>query len=223
MLSPKLLKKFQKELKASPAKTAALGVGLLLAAIFWAPLISKWMKAKNGPAMAGSSAGDTTIPTSLTSAALPIATTPTTEALATPRSLADWLKTMEARRADVLATSVRWPDEMRSPFVKSRSLTEFQRQAQLAEELANKAKAEQDNPPLEEPPFELPADWTLSATACGTKRKLARINGRIYREGETLQTAQGATVVVKSIEPRRVVLAHGQHSFELFIPQVATQ
>lgn len=220
MAASKWLKKVQKELKASPAKAAALGGGLLLAVIFWAPLVSKWMKPKSGAAIA--SAPDTTAPLPSVTATFPTASA--NQALATQNSLADWLKTIESRKTDLLATSVRWPDEMRSPFVRTRHLNEFNERMQRAEELATKAKIEQESEPVEQlVMFEPPTDWTLTATTCGTKRKLAHINGRIYREGETLQTAQGAAVIVKSIEPRRVVLAHGQYSFELFIPQVATQ
>jgi hypothetical protein len=222
--SSKLLKKIQKELKASPAKTAALGVGLLLAAIFWAPLVSKWLKAKNGPAMASTSVPDAGVKATLASVTPTPLMMPNTQALATPNSLADWLKTMETRKGDLLASSVRWPEEMRSPFVRTRSLAEYHQREQLAEDRAAKEKAAQDDQSTnEEPAFELPAGWTLSATTFGTKRKLAQIDGRIYREGETLQTAEGATVVVKWIEPRRVVLEQGQRTFELFIPQVATQ
>jgi len=122
------------------------------------------MKSKNAPVAANASTPNTSpVLPAMTNTS---ATTPAGQA--SPALLADWLKTVETRRSDVLAGSVRWPEEMRSPFVRTRHLNEFNERTQRAEQLATKTKVDQERAPVVEIVFEPPTDWTLTATSCGT-------------------------------------------------------
>ncbi|QDT38978.1 hypothetical protein [Stratiformator vulcanicus] len=56
----------------------------------------------------------------------------------------------------------------------------------------------------------------LKSTIVGPSRSVALINSRIYREGARIE-ADGATLLVKQVRPKRVLIDDGVQTFELTI------
>jgi len=72
---------------------------------------------------------------------------------------------------------------------------------------------------LEETPEGL--GMVLSGTIVGSHRRVAQINGKSYREGETVRLAkegQQIEFTLAAVHPRRIVLQRKGRQFELTLP-----
>ena len=197
-MSSKFVKKLKKDLKKSPGKAAVLAALFAVAVWFWAPLV---MGMFGGPAQptlttAGSTADATT--TSPIAPATPAATAPPTP----------WKQIAAAIENDPRMMSVERVAAPRDPF-------------QTVEPKIPKQELESKR--IESPPMALdvpPADagLVLNSTIVGNGRGVARVNGKTYRQGDSIRGTFGNKALnykIIAIGGRNVVLALGEQEYEL--------
>lgn len=211
-MSTPFLKKLRREAIASPKKAALLGLLLLAAAYFWAPLLRQWTRspentAESTPALAASQ------PLAPPGANLPPVATGSPTAAASAIAAAPpkfhWRQLAEAIQTDPLMRPLPPAAELdanRDPFVDPKPPQTVQ------------ATAEPQPPPEDEAtPGEL--GFVLSSTIVGPARRTAVVNGKVCTLGVELASGEGRVFVVKRIEPWGVVLERGGKQFELELPR----
>ena len=198
VMSASLGKRLQRELKASPKKAGALGLLCLVAIYFWLPLLTG-NKDKTETAKAPtvkSAAVVTATPAAVTE------TDKTKEIFAAPswRQLKDWIQ-RDPRRA-----SARVAGGRRDPFVTPAPPP---KEIVIAKE--TKPEPEADVTPQS-------AKLVLTSTLVGGKHRVAVINGKQYKVGQTIRgQANKADVqfTVTDISPRIVVVERQGRKYEL--------
>jgi hypothetical protein len=199
-----LAKKLQREAKANPVKAAALGVLLLVAGYFWAPLVKGFVSPAATAPAATATAGAPATPAP--------APTPTVDAPKAPESpVYDWQRYAQLLDDDVkMRTSAELPSP-RDPF-KSR---EVERPEIASVKTAAQLKAA-EAPPLE--PRE--AGLVLSSTFVGPRTQIALIGGKPYRIGDRVRVQKDgikASFNLIDVQPRLVVLERNGKQYELTI------
>jgi hypothetical protein len=178
----KLVKRLRREVLANPKKGALLGLMVLVGVYFWAPLVAGWLgdKPPQATATAGASAG---FPLNLLNPSTPTAKPNDKAAVEQPWHVySDWMD------RDPRKQPARPRAEARDPFQR---VQEVVRQEPKKVEPPKKAVAA------------APPALSLEGTLLGRDRRVAVINGRIYREGDKVQvTSQGQTVVLQLAEVR---------------------
>ena len=166
-----------------------LGVLLLVAAWFWAPLVYGWVAGKKPNA--SPPAVTTTSPAAATSTATPTTAAATTQPAVTPpadwRTVSQWIDN-DPRMHTATATPARDP---------------------LVPVVSNEVK-EEEKPEVAEIVDVKPdvAGLVLSSTLVGTKRSVAQISGKTYRTGEQVSGGkedQKLIFTLSRIGPRFVV------------------
>ena len=202
----KWIKRLRREAAASPKKAAALGVIFIVALYFWAPLLKNWI-AKSEPSE-GSNAGSYG-----TDGGASVAVTPPGTAPADPTQAKDpvyawdqWIKRIEQDpRTKVARDLADRPD----PFHR------VPRPA--VEEVVVKKKPETVR--VTATPASLAMQ--LTSTVVGSGPRLAVVNGKVYREGDTitvLKDSQKVEFKLAEVGVRRVVLLSQNERFELSLP-----
>lgn len=208
-MSTPFLKKLRREAVASPQKAALLGLLLLAAAYFWAPLLRQWTSSPENAAES-TAAQPPTAPASANSA--PIATgnpTATASAVAAAPPKFHWRQLAEAIEHDPLMQPLppaAHLDAKRDPFVDPQP----PQTAQIAPESERPREDEAT-------PGEL--GLVLSSTIVGPARRTAVVNGKVCTLGGELASGEGRVFVVTRIEPWGVVLERGGKQFELELPR----
>jgi hypothetical protein len=204
----KLKRQLVRDLKGSPKKAAFLGLALLVAAWFWAPLVGKWFKGKEDPAEAAAvAAAGTTAPLA------EVAQASAAAAASTPQPTS-WRRVLEWIEADPRTAPPVHPTIAINPL---RSLIE--QDETDSEEAADDPDASAEAPApaeAEEQPAVTPqqAGLVLSGTLIGTRRRVAMIGGRPYSEGQTIELPAAAFRVAR-IGHKHVVLEREGERFEL--------
>lgn len=192
-----LWKQFQRDLRASWKKTAALVVLFLFGCCFWVPMMfsaTKSKKAKTSSvSQAKSSSASTSNPISSETAPL------TTERF--------WKSLSESLATDPLFQPADLSRVSRDLFSVDRAFEPLP--VLFAEEQVVVAAK-----PRKEDVIAAPTGLELKSTVVGRTRRIAMINGRIYQVGRSV-LANGQQFRVASIEPNSVVLTAGEQSFEL--------
>lgn len=201
-MSNKFLKKLRREATANPKKAALLGMLLLAAVYFWAPLIRQWTNPTSETAVATSPAAPP--------AAAPVSS-PAAGATAPappPKPNIHWRDLAKAMEGDPrMRPADRTTDPSpRDPFAVQKS-AEQEEQAKVDEPVVEK----------EVTPGE--AGLVLSGTIVGERRRTAVINGKVYGPGRELKSADGVVFVVRKIEPWGIVLERAGRQFELALPR----
>jgi hypothetical protein len=196
----KFIRRLRREITSSPKKAAVLGLSLVVAIWFWAPLIASWTGAK--------SSGDETPTAPLGSEAAMANSTAVARASAAKTTTPNWHQVLEWMRNDTLMKPYTASAQQRDPF------------APAASQLAKRAESQQ---PIAEPPELSPeqAGLALRSTVVGPRAKTALINGRAYHEQQSVVAANGRDrFVLVEIRPSSIVLQRHGRSFELRLPRV---
>jgi hypothetical protein len=192
------MRRLRREITASPKKAAVLGVSLVIAIWFWAPLVGKWFGAK--------SADETAVATSNIeeTAVVPTIATPTTAKAAAPK----WHQVLEWMRKDPLMRPYAPTAVERDPFSPSASQIAKQEETQQPAAAALELTPEQ-------------AGLALRSTIIGPQMKTALINGRAYHEKQSVPAANGRDrFLLVEIRSNSVVLQRHGQSFEVKLPRV---
>lgn len=223
-MSTPFLKKLRREATANPKKAGLLGLLLLVAVYFWAPLLRQWTRsAENAPdtsAAAPPAAATSAPPAAATSggavapplaAATPVGT-PTLSAPAAAPSAPPkfhWKQLVAAIESDPRMRPVEPPAGLvaqRDPFIDPRPPAI----AEAATEVAGERSEDVT-------PGEL--GLVLSSTIIGHQRRTALVNGKVYAAGRELEARDGVVFVVRDIEPWGIVLERAGKRFELELPR----
>jgi hypothetical protein len=213
----KLLKRLRREAAKNPGKAAVLGLLCLVALYFWAPLLAGWFTGSEttGSAAATMAAVSADLPSGEPSATAPGSLTGDASGTAgqegsgtrhTWQEVARWIDAdRRMKPADDLVVR-------RDPFA-------FPRAAVVEEKPVEEEEGEAESAVEGATPESL--GMALASTIIGPRRRVARIGGKTYAEGEVIEIAKdGRTHAFRlsAVEPRRVVLSRDGEHYELAIP-----
>ena len=201
MTFDRLKHQLQREIKKNPKQAIALGLLVVVACWFWAPLIVGWLP--TGAGKPGSPATPNAV-AAVATAEQPNSAEPASAAAPTWSQLAEWMQ-----HDPLMAAAPRLASD-RNPFVTPQT----EMDAQLAATTKQRAKQQPSTPEQ--------AGLTLSSTIVGAQRRTALINGRAYTEGKTIvQIIDGQPVAYElaEVHPKSIVLQQGQQRYELKLPQ----
>jgi hypothetical protein len=204
-----IIRRLEREVRGNPTKAAGLGVLLLIAGYFWAPLIAQ-LFGSGGPA--------TPAPANVAAAPQPPAQAiivPSLQKAAGGEVLAyDWQRYAKLIDDDSRMDGSAPLPEGSDPFREDQPIVEA--------ETSLAAEAVEESEPEEAPITPAEAGLVLGTTLVSTNKKVAEINGRSYGINDQVKTAKGdldANFRVLEIYPRRVVLERLGKRFELKIPR----
>jgi hypothetical protein len=201
-----LTKRLKREAQANPGKAIGLGVLLIVAGYFWAPLIKGYIASAptaTEPPSSAASAPATPSP----------APTPSTAPPKMPESpVYDWQKYAQLMDEDVkMRTAVELPSD-RDPF-KAQQVGPAEVSAPITAEEAPKVA---EAPPLD--PRD--AGLVLSSTFVGPRKQVALIGGKPYHIGDRVRAKKDgmkASFKVVDVQPRLIVLERNGKQYELTI------
>lgn len=202
-------RQLRREFTANPKKAAILGLLFLVAVWFWAPLVWSWIDGDD-PSAETPAAAQAESSASEPAAGPPGDPDTTLKQPELPKY--PWYQIVQWMENDP-RTSVTDPLLGRDdPFPVS--------QTQVA-------TAEQEDLPDETAPQATPEDlgMVLSSTLIGPQRRVAQVNGKTYRQGQTvrlLRDGQQIEFTLAAVYPRRIVLNRQGEQFELTIPVPAS-
>ncbi len=206
----RIIRQLRREVTANPKRATVLGLLAVVALWLWAPLAIGWL--------AEDDSDDMTVP--INSAAGPSATLPPTEAAPTEAARSNaasdlaksppppWQRLVEWMDNDPRTLTATHPSQRRDPFVTPVTATV---EANLDQQLADG--------PGDVTPESL--GMVLSSTIIGPRRRVARINGKSYRQGRTIELTKDGrqfAFLLAEVRPRRVVLRREGEQFELRTP-----
>lgn len=217
MNAKRLTRRLRREVTANPKKAAVLGLLVLVALYFWAPLMWRWIAragSRAKPVQAAATAKDTP--------PVPDAPAPMRKAGKGRNATTQDKKGSPDRAWDELARSIDQDPRMKPAGVPSISRDPFHA---VAPEVAEKPKTEEMRA------AEAAAAMTpeqlglvLSSTLIGPVRRTALVNGRTYEQGGTIRCAkdgQPLEFTLSEVHPRRIVLTRQGKRYELTIAQPA--
>lgn len=211
-MSANLGKRLKREILAKPKQAGALGALVLLAAWFWAPLMSKWFGGASATTVPAAPATATATPAIAPSAAPggPVAT-PTAASMSAAPATAQptWRQLAAAIDADPHMQPASELAIARNPFAPLPTAAPLV-PVQTAPPAAI-AEAPSDPTPDE-------LGLVLSSTVVGGRRQTAVVNGRVYRPGGEVRIDDEIAFVVTSVAKRRIVLSRHGQDYELTIP-----
>ena len=192
-------KRFRRELAASPKKAAVLGLLALVAMYYWAPLVWGWVgkgKDKSDGQLAAVAA-----PTPSAAEPAPAAT-PKSAATKTGIPSLPWQQVIKLMEGDARTLAAELGRLRRDPFALPKpDVAKVQAEAAAAAEAAGKNQLPAVTPQG--------LGLSLSSTIVGSGRRVARIGGRSYEQGQTIQVRKDGQIVaftLAEVHARRVVL-----------------
>lgn len=189
----------RREIKASPVKAGALGLGLCVGMYFWLPML--WGLLPDKAPEVNEEMDHKTLFAKL-GTTLEVTTEGTVEQPETP-----WQELVASiEQDDWMSRDGEIPASARNPFEPQTD--------EAAEALAEKAAAELTKAAVQLRPDEL--GFELTGTTIGPRRRLAVINDRVYREGARLESEHG-TFILAEVRPSQVILQRGDQSYALEI------
>lgn len=211
-------KRLKREAAANPKKAAILGIVVLVALYFWAPLTWKWLRkafssdttdVATDSAPIGAIAGTPPAASSATEATVKPAAAIASPGVNQPswEQIAAWMEKDPRTKVGPLLQNVR------NPFAAS---PDEMKDEQAEEAVVAKARAAAITPDA--------AGLTLTGTVIGPNRRVVFINGKSYKEGETVvvdKPAFGGPIAftVIDVQPYKVVLQLGDNRYELTTPK----
>lgn len=232
----KTLKKLKKELLRSPAKSAGLGIGLLVALYFWAPLAMGWLgwsgDAASPPKPPAGGAKTAAVP-----ASQPAAEKPPADAPKKSPQEPTWKEQLALRENDPFTHPVRWSRDRRNPFqIVKPPEPEPPADAELAVQTEAEAQTQAQAAQAQREAFRPTAEnlgLILQSTIVGPRQRTARINGFTYRQGDWIDLTPdgydalpasedqpaGAAYLwqISDITPQGATLRSGEYTVELEI------
>lgn len=203
--STQLVNRLRRELTANPKKGAMLGLLAVVALYFWAPLVWGWFAKSDvlpgavtpAPPDSAAVAGTSADPSK-----------PETAAVSFPwRQVVQWIE------ADPLMRSASLLEKSKDPFVC----------APKKKEVVEEKTADKPSPSKIVTPASL--NMVLSSTLIGPRQRVAQINGRTYREGQTIELTakdgQSTAFTLAEVHPTEVVLQRSAERFPLKIRKPA--
>ncbi len=202
----RIVRQLRREATGSPKKAAVLGLSAVVALWFWVPLVWGWISPEDTETEIAAAT-----PVAEASSALPVATAPgpavTPQQVQRPRHT--WQQLVRWMDNDPRTLAANFAAGVRDPFATPPS--------QLA-------VVEPEDLPEDEPE-EVRPDVTpenlgmvLSSTIVGPRRRVARIDGVLYRPKDTVKLDRDGQQIefkLAEIHPRRVVLDRDGNRFEL--------
>ena len=200
----KLGKKLRREAVTNPKKAALLGLVIVVALYFWAPLIRGWIVGSKTATEATTDAAAVIV----AAAVPPAAGAPAATGKSVP-VLPSWQKLVQWMHEDPRTMTAPMLTQTRDPFEVAKN-----------EETKVEEKAEV-KPPTITPTA---AGLVLTSTIVGPQRRVVQINGDTYTVGQTIQVVKDKDSLrtkfkVVEIHPRRAVLEADGERFELTIPE----
>lgn len=210
MNAKRLIEQLRREATRNPKQAAFLGIGLVVAGYFWAPLVWGWVKPADmpvpqppaaatatpapAPAPADNATNANTTASANATAAKPVETT------ATWQQLIQWMQ-------DDMRKHSAGPAGQRDPF-------------QYVE--AEKEVKPQEERPVEDvkPVSPESLGMVLTMTVVSGKKSLARINSKTYKLGATVELSKEGKshrFELVDVQTRQVVLQHDGHRFPLAV------
>lgn len=190
-------KRLLRDLKANPKKGAVLGLLLLVAIYFWAPLLGKLLSPGAGTNVAAAPAAPPS---------QPVEETPADGAPAARRH--NWRQVLAWMEQDPLTKP---PQHVAFAAIALGDLSEREPDDADVEESAAAA-------PIAAPVTPESLGLKLSGTLVGTAQRVAIINGVSYLEGRELRLADDVVFVLAEVSARKVVLERGEKEFVLELP-----
>jgi hypothetical protein len=206
----KVAKQLRRDLLANPKKAAALGLMLLVAAYFWAPLAWRWLSPPGKKTAKGTD-------TNLILTDDPVE--PNAKAKGSAIAVFRWEKVRELMDADPRMLTALLDADWRDPFIPPPPVDTSDPEESAAQTEAQRAAAP---PPAELGPQE--AGLKLASVAILPRGRSAIVNGETYREGQTIvaagkdKTAALEFVIVR-IERRGVELERNGKTWQLGFDQ----
>ena len=197
----KLVKQIRRDASANPKKAAALGLMLLVALYFWAPLVGKWL----------GNSGKKPVRTENASLILTDdPAEPTSQTKGKSAAKFRWERVRQLIRSDPHMTTATFDTTWIDPF----AAREQPPPGAAASPAAGDAATASALGPHE-------AGLTLTSIAIGSQRRMATISGDTYRENEMVvvggkdNAAAGMEFRVVRIGPQSVDLERGGRTFTL--------
>lgn len=201
-----LVRRLQREIHGNPVKTAGLGVLLLVAAYFWAPLIAHLLGSSEHSTQTSSAPSP---PKSATFSATPaIPAHPGARPAESP--IYDWRNHARQMDDDARMNESVNLTVVRDPFHED--------QLAAAAAVVEKSKKTAVIPSVS--PAEV--GLALGSTLVSNRKRIAEINGKSYAVNDQVRVIKPELDVsfrVVAIHPRRVVLERNGEQFELKIPR----
>ena len=222
MSANKLLHKLSREVKRNPKRAGVLGLLVVVALWFWAPLILGWIIPEPDPATTQTIADDGTTTPDRSKDEAATTKVKTDDNTNTQKGAKDWKQLVEWIESDALTVATTGLATLRDPFtpVKQEATSA---QAQLS------AKAEELQKKLQQSPDITPQSvgLTLSSTIVGPHVRVALLNGRTYKQGQLIKvgtnedkTGDGKTSIefkLLDIQPEQVTLERSNKKYTLTI------
>ncbi|MDX1947424.1 MAG: hypothetical protein SFU86_18630 [Pirellulaceae bacterium] len=202
----KLAKQLRRDLLANPKKGAALGLMSLVAAYFWWPLV-KGFVLPGRPQPTAVAVAETS--------AQPLA------AGSNPATAGDqtyaWSQVREQISSDKRMVSAKLDPNIADPFGGEDEPPTSENSAEHPHPMSAELTENDIDPAA--------AGLALTGVAVGSRRSAATINGRAYREGDTIKVqaqedAPPLAYRLARIERQRVVLVRGGREWPLVLPEV---
>jgi hypothetical protein len=197
----KLVKQIRRDAAANPKKAAALGLMLLVALYFWAPLVWRWM---------GHSGKKPVRSVNASLILIDDPAEPTSQAKGKSASKFRWERVRQLIRSDPHMTTATFDTTWIDPF----AAREQPQPEVAANSMAGEAVAASAPGPHE-------AGLALTSIAIGSRRRVATISGDTYQEDQVIvvggkdNASAGLEFRVVRIGPQSVELERGGRTFRL--------
>ena len=218
MNAAKLKQAIIKEVSRSPGKTVVLIALLPVAAYFCFPLFKRFLPTRSAEGAATSTVVDSMPPLLLPAATAPA---PMEQALPDWRQVLNWIATDQLAAPTPLTLAARSPFQLpAAPDGPEASQAEMEQEKDSRAESNGEVEQASNVVTLQD------LDLKFTATIVSGNIRLATINGRVLREGNTFRAkgqgdeATGAAWEVSGVKigRRTVVLQHGNETAELSLP-----
>lgn len=203
---------------ANPKKAAFLGLLLVVAMYYWAPLVWGWIGPANSHAKEAKAALGQEIPSPNATGAVP-----SPGSTGDPNTTTQGKKPTPDRSWDELVRCIEQDPRMKPAGGLASSRDPFH---PVVREVAEKPKND------EMKAAEAAATMTpeklglvLSSTVIAPRRRTALVNGRAYEQGQTIHAAKDGRqyeFTLSEVHPRRIVLKREDRQYELAIPRPAS-
>jgi hypothetical protein len=207
----KIAKKLKREFKANPAKAALLGVATLVALYFWVPLVWGWIgQGKTNMVTAASTTGLT--PTSQIAQPTSASTTSPGSTTKNTSNRPSWMQIAHWMEND--------PRTLTAPPMMTKR-DPFEPVANEVEPQVDQAEQAKQNLAAITPKS---AGLVLTSTIIGPQRRVARINGKTYAVGQTIEVSPelsslGVAFKLIDVQARLAVLEIEGRQYDLEIPE----
>lgn len=205
----KWIKRLRREATANPKKAAVLGLLLVVALYFWAPLLRGWIGKKDlsekDIAVAPASKGENAFPLR--------AQETTTNKPAQEAAVHTWEEWDQWITRDPRTKAVKDLPVHRDPFLPVRKVVQEKTEKPLTPKRIEPTR-------IAVTPASL--SMQLSSTVVGPSPRLAVINGKVYREGEVISLNKDGRKVaftLTQVRARQVILSSPDGRFELNLPE----